>query len=193
MTMPAEFSGGNAIKRFFAARAGLAAVEFALIAPIMIALFFGVVESSGALSASRKTLLSANTLADLVAQETEITRDNLDDLFVGMEDVIDLRDINATFRVVSVIYDAGTDELKVDWSYDSTGAQPYAAGSVYSGDLDAALFDDASSLIVAETEYAYASPISQKIIGAMTFEKSASRWPRRTARVKYCTAAGVCA
>ncbi len=182
----------HAIARFTLSCGGLAAVEFALIAPIMIVLFFGVVESSGALSASRKTLLSANTLADLVAQETEITRDNLDDLFVGMEDVIDLRDINATFRVVSVIYDVDTDELKVDWSYDSTGAQPYATGSVYSGDLDAALFDDAASLIVAETEYAYVSPISQKIIGALTFEKSASRWPRRTARVKYCTVAGVC-
>ena len=66
------------------AREGLAAVEFAFIAPIMILLFFGVVEGSAAYSANRKVLLSANTLADLVAQETAITKDNLDDLFVAV-------------------------------------------------------------------------------------------------------------
>jgi hypothetical protein len=54
------------------------------------------------------------------------------------------------------------------------------------------LFDDTSSLIVAETAYNYASPISQRIIGPISLEKSASRWPRRTARVRYCVVAGSC-
>lgn len=181
-----------ALQRFCAATRGLAAVEFALIAPIMIVLFFGVVESSAALSASRKTMLAANTLADLVAQETEIKKSDLDDLFIGMEDVIDSRDVAATFRVVSVVFDTADGKVKVHWSYDSTGAQPYSAGSVYSGPLDVALFDDTTSLIVAEVEYDYAPPISQKIIGALTFERAASRWPRRTARVAYCVVAGSC-
>lgn len=180
------------LKRFARATRGLAAVEFALIAPIMIALFFGVVESTGALSASRKTLLAANTLSDLVAQETEITKDSLDDLFVGMEDVIDSRDIAVTFRVVSVFYDTADMKTKVHWSYDSTGAQPYAANSIYAGPLEVALFDDTTSLVIAEVEYAYSSPISHKIIGPMTFEKAASRWPRRAARVSYCVTAGSC-
>jgi Flp pilus assembly protein TadG len=178
--------------RFRRAAEGLAAVEFALIAPIMILLFFGVVESSGALGASRRTLLASNTLADLVAQETQILKADLDDLFIGMEDVIDPRDIDATFRIVSVTFDPADNKVKVDWSYDSTGAAPYAAGSEYTGDLSIAVFDDTSSLIVAESVYNYASPISQKIIGPLTIEKSASRWPRRTTRVRYCVVAGSC-
>ncbi len=177
---------------FARATRGLAAVEFALIAPIMITLFFGVVESTGALSASRKTLLAANTLSDLVAQETEITKDSLDDLFIGMEDVIDPRDISVTFRVVSVFYDTADMKTKVHWSYDSTGAQPYAANSVYTGPLEVTLFDDTTSLIVAEVEYNYSSPISARIMGPFTFEKAASRWPRRSARVSYCVTAGSC-
>lgn len=180
------------ISRFARAAGGLAAVEFALIAPIMILLFFGVVEGSGALAASRKTLLASNTLADLVAQETQILKADLDDLFIGMEDVIDPRDIDVTFRVLSVTLDPDDDKVKVDWSYDSTGAEPYAAGSEYSGGLDVALFDDTASLIIAETAYAYSSPISQKVIGAVTFDKAASRWPRRAARVRYCVVAGSC-
>lgn len=178
--------------RFVRSAGGLAAVEFALIAPIMILLFFGVVEASGALSASRKTLLASNTLADLVAQETQILKADLDDLFVGMEDVIDPRDITVTFRVLSVTFDTADGKVKVDWSYDSTGAEPYAPGTEYSGSLDVALFDDTSSLVIAETAYDYASPVSQKIIGPVSFDKAASRWPRRTTRVRYCVVSGSC-
>ncbi len=180
------------LARFARATRGLAAVEFALIAPIMLVLFFGVIEGSSALSASRKTLLGANTLADLVAQETSVTKANLNDLFVGMDKVVDPQGADALFRVVSVYYDTADKKTKVHWSYDSTGAQPYAAGSVYAGALDVAMFDDTSSLIIAEVEYDYASPISHKIIGAMTFKKAASRWPRRAARVSYCVTAGSC-
>ncbi len=181
-----------AARRFAECRSGLAAVEFAFIAPIMILLFFGVIEGSSAYSTSRKVLLSANTLADLVAQESSITKSSLEDLFVGMEDVIDSRDIDITFRVVSVVLDAATDEVKVHWSFDSTGAAPYPAGSVYTGDIDKAVLNDTASLIVAETSYDYASPISQKVIGALTMNETATRWPRLSSKVQYCVTVGNC-
>lgn len=177
---------------FAAARAGLAAVEFAFIAPVMILLFFGMLEGSSAYSTNRRVVLASNTLADLVAQETSITKANLEDLFTGMEDVIDTDDIDVTFRVVSVVLDPDTDEVKVHWSLASDGSTPYPAGSTYTGDVDAALLGDASSLIVAETSYDYSSPISQKVIGAFTMNKSATRWPRMSAKVQYCVVAGSC-
>ncbi len=182
----------GAASRFARCRAGLAAVEFAFIAPIMILLFFGVLEGSSAYSVNRKVLLASNTLADLVAQETSITKSSLEDLFVGMEDVIDTRDINVTFRVISIVLDTATGEVKVHWSLDSNGGTPYAAGSVYPGNLDAALLDDASSLIIAETSYDYASPISQKVIGPVTMNKMATRWPRLSSKVQYCVVVGAC-
>lgn len=177
---------------FLRSRSGLAAVEFAFIAPVMILLFFGVLEGSAAYSTSRKVLMSANTLADLVAQETAITKDNLDDLFVGMEDVIDQRDIDVTFRVVSVYLDAATGDVKVHWSRDSNNAVPYAPDTIYPGDIDASLLADAATLIVAETEYDYASPISQKVIGPVTMNKTATRWPRLSSKVQFCIAPGSC-
>ncbi len=177
---------------FAGSRAGLAAVEFAFIAPIMILFFFGIIEGSAAYSANRKVVLSANTLADLVAQETSVTKDGLDDLFEGMEDVIDQQDVNATFRVVSIYRDAATGDVKVHWSLDSDGGAPYAAGSTFTGDLDFSLLDDASSLIVAEAEYAYASPISHKVIGPITMKKTATRWPRLAPKIQFCIAAGSC-
>lgn len=179
-------------KRFLSGKAGLAAIEFSFIAPVMILTFFGVVEGSQALSASRRTVLAAATLADLVAQEPSITKAQLDDLFVGVEDVIDDQPITATFTVASIFKDTATNEIKVAWSLDSTGAQPYAANSLYTGTIDATLLDDASSLIIGQASFNYASAISQKIFPAMTLTKSATRWPRRSQRVQYCDAANVC-
>lgn len=188
--MTPNLSGAG--RRFLRSRSGLAAVEFAFIAPVMLLLFFGMIEGSAAYSTNRRVLLASNTLADLVAQETSITKASLDDLFTGMEGVIASGDVDVEFRVVSVVLDTDTDELKVHWSLDSNGATPYAAGSVYAGDIDAALFDDASSLIVAETSYDYSSPISQQVIGDVTMEKTATRWPRMSLKVQYCVVAGSC-
>ncbi|MEZ5896515.1 MAG: TadE/TadG family type IV pilus assembly protein [Parvularculaceae bacterium] len=180
------------VRRFFGRRDGLAAVEFAFIAPIMVVLFFGVVEGSAALSANRKVILSANTLSDLVAQETSVTTDALDDLFVGMEDIIDSRDIDATFTVISVYYDTTFNLARVHWSYDSTGATPYAAGSLYHGDLDTSILDDTSSVIIGEADYNYVSSITQKVIGPLTLSKMSARWPRRSNKVQLCNSVGVC-
>jgi Flp pilus assembly protein TadG len=184
---------GSRFASFLRSRSGLAAVEFAFIAPIMILLFFGTIEGSAAYSTNRRIVLASSTLADLVAQETSITKANLEDLFTGMEDVVGTNDGGGlVFRVVSVVLDPDTDQLKVHWSLDSTGATPYAAGSVYAGDVDAALFDDASSLIVAETSYDYSSPISKKVIGDITMKRTATRWPRMSAKVQYCVVSGSC-
>jgi len=78
-------------------RKGVAAIEFAFIAPVVIVLFFGVIEGSAALSASRKTLLASTTLADLVAQETQVKKSDLDDLFTGAKSIISDGTVNASF------------------------------------------------------------------------------------------------
>jgi Flp pilus assembly protein TadG len=176
----------STIRRFCQDCRGLAALEFALIAPVMVLIFFGVVEGSDALSASRKVSLSANTLADLVAQETRVGTNDLDDLFIGMEDIISSRDIAVTFTVVSLVYNTATSKVEVDWSYDSDGTTPYAQGSEYTGLADATLLDSASSLVVGEVEYDYTSNLTKNMIKSIKMERGATRWPRRSSGVALC-------
>ena len=47
---------------------GIAAVEFAMIVPVMLVLFFGVVEFSSGVAVDRKVTLMARTLSDLTSQ-----------------------------------------------------------------------------------------------------------------------------
>ena len=60
---------------------GLAAVEFAMILPLMITLFFGVVEISLALACRANVTNVAAVAADLVAQESVMTTSDVTDVF----------------------------------------------------------------------------------------------------------------
>jgi hypothetical protein len=177
---------------FARSASGLAAVEFAFIAPVMILLLFGVVEGSNAFSVSRKVTLAVNTLADLTSQEAQITASQTDDLFEGVEQIIGQGDIAADIAVISLIFDPDDNRVEVHWSRDNSGGSPYAAGTPYAGLADASLLDASTSLIVAEISYTYESALTKHVIPPVDFEKSASRWPRRAARVQFCTAPNSC-
>ena len=100
------------IRSFGHAKSGLAAVEFGILAPLMVFMFLATVEASDALSTSRKVSLAVNTMTDLVAQELQIDNAQLNDLFTGMEDIIDQGPITVDFNVVSLIVDPDTSECR---------------------------------------------------------------------------------
>lgn len=170
---------------------GMAATEFALVFPALVLLFFGVVESADALSANRRAALAANTLADLVSQESKILESAVDDLFEGVEQIVEADGAATTIRLVSVIADDEGDPV-IHWSRDDSGGEPYAAGAAYADLPDAALLDANSSIIVSEISYAYQSKLTQHFISSLTIKKLATRWPRRSFRVQLCEAPGDC-
>ena len=58
-------------------RSGLAAVEFAFVFPIMVVMYFGVVELSSAIAVDRKASLVARTLSDLTSQMASVANPDL--------------------------------------------------------------------------------------------------------------------
>ena len=183
-------------------RSGMAATEFALLLPLLLILFFGVVEGSDALAKSRRVTLAANTLADLAAQETELLESAADDLFKGVERIIDVSGASMTIRLVSVIANPDDDDLDgqpdgnpiVHWSYDNSpgGGEPYAPDTPYTRLPNAALLDANASIIVAEIDYPYTSSLTHYFISTINFDRIATRWPRRSLRVQLCSAPGTC-
>ncbi|MEM9170750.1 MAG: TadE/TadG family type IV pilus assembly protein [Pseudomonadota bacterium] len=165
----------------------MAAVEFAFVAPVMVFLFFATVEGSDALAASRRVTLAANTLADLVAQETEIETSAVDALFTGMDAILDQGAVTVDFRLVSVVFNDTTNKPEVHWSRDNSGTQPYAAGTEYTGPADVSTIDPSASLVVAEVNFSYTPVLSKVLFQSVMFRKSATKWPRRSPRVQLCT------
>src|SRR5215467_167583 len=62
-------------------RSGVAATEFAFIVPLMLVLFFGVVEFSSGVAVDRKVTIVARTLSDLVSQNTTVTDTQFTNIF----------------------------------------------------------------------------------------------------------------
>ena len=61
------------IQRITSNKDGVAAVEFALLLPVMLILYIGTAELTTGLMANRKMTLVARTVSDLIAQETDET------------------------------------------------------------------------------------------------------------------------
>ena len=61
------------LRRYARDRRGVSAVEFALLAPLMIGLYLGCAEISDGVAADRKVSLIAATLANLTSQVSTIT------------------------------------------------------------------------------------------------------------------------
>src|ERR1700704_3178140 len=62
-------------------RRGVAAIEFAIIVPVMLLMFFGTVEFSSGVAVNRKVTLMARTLSDLTSQNISVTDTQLTNLF----------------------------------------------------------------------------------------------------------------
>ena len=113
---PAVGARRGLLARFGRDQRGLAAIEFAMIFPIMVLLFLGSVEFSQGLTVDRRVTQVASSTADLVAQFEELTPEQVDDiidigtLLLGGFDPVPLR-----VTIVSVSTDADGNAT-VDWS-----------------------------------------------------------------------------
>ncbi len=172
---------------------GIAATEFAVLLPVLVVMFFGLVEASDAMTANRKVAISANTLADLAAQSEQLYEADLDDLFDGVKAIIEPNDSSGMqLTLVSVILDEDDNPI-VHWSRDSTGATPYTAGNNYTKLSDDDVVSSLGSLIVVEMTYVYNPGLTSHVLETpITFNRQSIRWPRLSNRVQLCDASDNC-
>ncbi len=116
------------IRRFLRDQRGVGAVEFAIIAPILIAIYITCFELTIGLSVSKRVTKATGTVADLVTQQTSVTKASL----AGMVDVSKAifvpynTSTNALkLKITGISVDA-TSTPKVAWSWDQAGGRPYA-------------------------------------------------------------------
>ncbi|WP_411820421.1 TadE/TadG family type IV pilus assembly protein [Hyphococcus formosus] len=179
------------VRRWKKAESGLAATEFAVLLPVLILLFFGLIEASNAMTVNRKVAISANTLADLVAQSEEIKESEVDDLFEGVMEMIRPNDPSGmTLKLSSVILDEDGDPV-VHWSRDNKGGKPYAEGQEFTKLSDDTIIPSIASLIIVEMSYTYQPSITNRVMDTpIHFTRQTIRWPRLTTKVQLEGAGG---
>src|SRR5262249_20721618 len=133
-------------RRFVKAARGVALIEFALVLPILIILFLGVVEFSEAFTILRKLSTSASTVSDLVSHHPTVTTADLDDIkLVANEIMQPYSSTPLSLVIVSVVADQDN-ATTVAWSYPSNA---HATGAAYNLP-QSGLTEPNSSIIVVE-------------------------------------------
>jgi Flp pilus assembly protein TadG len=102
-------------------RSGNAAIEFAVIVPLMLTMFFGVVELSNGVAADRKVTLVARTLSDLISRTPNATSDSdLQNIFAASSAILSPYSVTPIQPTVSEIYVDASKVAKIQWSKSAT-------------------------------------------------------------------------
>ena len=117
-------------------RQGIAAVEFALLAPLMILLYVGVIDVTRGVIASRKLNLLSRTISDLVSQQPTslpVPISKLSTILSSATAIMQpypITSLKLTVSAVSIQQVAGAKtptccDVVVNWSYTQAGDKTY--------------------------------------------------------------------
>jgi Flp pilus assembly protein TadG len=136
---------------------GVAAIEFAMLVPIMLVLFFGTVEFSTGVAVNRKVTLMARTFSDLVSQNISVTTTQLAGYFAADSAIMTPYDATPTQAVIAELYiDPATRSAKVQWSYGyPAGVTPPGLGTVVALPSNGALAVPGTYLIYTKINYQF--------------------------------------
>ena len=141
----------QAIRKLRGDRSGVGAVEFALIAPVLIVLYMGSLEVSVAMSVNKKLARAASTVADLVTQDDTVDKAFLQSMLnVAQSVMTPFNSDGIKVKITGIeINSAGVG--KATWSWQEDDTKPYSVGSTQSLPGDLAIPD--TFLVRTEIEF----------------------------------------
>jgi len=126
---------GATTRRLAQSRRGVAAIEFAFIAPVLLILYFMTLEVSHAIETNKKVGRAASMIADLVTQQQTITAEGLDAIMQIGEATMQPYDRSqlSIFATGIQISNDSTAQATVAWSRKLTGDQAQGSSFLTAG------------------------------------------------------------
>ncbi|MGE7370187.1 TadE/TadG family type IV pilus assembly protein [Neorhizobium sp. NPDC001467] len=126
------------LRAYLCDRRGIGGVEFAIIAPILIAAYFTCFELTVGFSFGKRATRAAGTVGDLVAQQSSVNKAFLATMTNAAKSIFAPYDVDGlttsannplNIKITGIqIDDAGV--AKTLWSWQRTGGVPYAVNSL---------------------------------------------------------------
>jgi len=162
---------------------GVAAIEFAIIAPVMIALYLGLAEISLLISADRTVSHSASVTGDLATQEESLTTSDIEDIFNASLAVLGTNFTNSqrvSIDIRSFQIDSSGDLQEVGYAKLGTGITDKfdATGT------STVLLNQTSGLVVTRVQYEYYSP-SRTYVQTPTLSETFMLKPRQSVSIPF--------
>ena len=131
--------------------AGVAAVEFAFIFPVLTVLYLGTVEVASAVNMHRKVQRVAANLSDLLARETELTPQEIDEIFEVGRSILYPNDASGLAIEVAGLRQKDLDQPRVEWSRSDSSDDQELSEMLSSFDYELSGNDDAFLVLVKVT------------------------------------------
>lgn len=171
---------------------GATATEFAMIVPVMLLMFFGMVEFTSGVEVDRKLTVMARTLSDLTSRSSSVADNDLSNFFAAGTAVMSPYSGTPVRATISELWINSAGQARVQWS---RGASPRAAGTVVAIPSQLAEKTDGTYLsntylIFSEVSYQYVPTIGYVMAKAgVNLHEVAYTRPRQTQCVIYPTPA----
>ena len=163
-------------------RRGVSAVEFALLLPLMMALYLGGTEISQAISISRKVTLTARTVADLVSRVTSTSTSDLQNSLNAAVAVMAPYKPTPMSVTISQVYIDDQGRATIDWSCAYQGTAHQAQSPVT---LPNSMVIPSSYLIWGESRYNFTPQIGYVITGTLQLKDQIYMVPRMSSAVTF--------
>ncbi|HEV7322055.1 MAG TPA: TadE/TadG family type IV pilus assembly protein [Ensifer sp.] len=108
---------------------GVGAVEFAMVAPLLVVTYLGAFELSVGFTVAGKTARAASSVADVVAQQSEVNKAFLSNVSNVAKSIMAPYGNASYVLKITGIEVTGTKEGTVVWSRDQSGGTPYVVNS----------------------------------------------------------------
>jgi Flp pilus assembly protein TadG len=171
-------------RRFVADRSGSSVVEFALLLPLMMTMYFGSIQVTDAISADRQVTLVASTVAEITSQYSQVATSDVTNILNASASVMapfSVTSANATVTLTSVTID-GTGKATVAWSQSLYGT---ARSGIVTNLIPAGLLVPNTSVIWGEATYSYRPTIGWGLVGTVPMSDQIFLRPRQSTTVTH--------
>ncbi len=167
--------------RLVAERRGAAAVEFAMLLPLMALIYFGLVEVTQGAMAEQRVAHTASAIGDLAAQSSTITSAEVGDIFTVGDTVMSPYPATGLQMRISSLTADKNGAVTVAWS-QARGMTALTKGGA-APSLPTNVIAANESVIMGETRYAYQSVFGMVLPQPITFRETYYLHPRLSTQV----------
>jgi Flp pilus assembly protein TadG len=161
-------------------------IEAAFVLPVLLIVFFGMVEFSAAFTAKRRLQAVASTTADLVSQARSVTAADLADIAkIGVQVMKPFSSSGLTLTIHSVAEDAQnriTEQWSCSWTALSAAPSCAATGAAFAG-VPTGILRAGGSVILSDASYAFRPVVGQLLLSGVTFRAESYFRPRLVSSV----------
>jgi Flp pilus assembly protein TadG len=178
---------GKFMARFGRAEDGLSAVEFALLLPVMLIFYLGGVQISMAVATYRLVDLTANTVTNIVAQYTTISKSSqMPDILSAATQVMYpaqandpniAKDIQVVVSLISIDQNGNA---TVAWSQTLNGTARVVGSAIT---VPTSLDIKNTNIVLGETAYAFTAPVDFLKLGTINLSSALYMVPRASTTI----------